>query len=143
MSVRICLSMIAVAAIDLTLSVLLVSGHAASVLPAGTAAMTGETLDTITEAGAAALSSGVSVAKAVGIGKSVMLAAVAPLMLLYSYTSEPKRKIMNTLIPVGGILLIVLIVLETIRLGAGLLVGKNKIDIEVIRQWLKQISAPQ
>jgi hypothetical protein len=70
-----------------------------------------------------------------------MLAAVAPLMLLYSYTSEPKRKIVSTLIPVGGILVIVLIILEAIRLGAGLIVGENKIDLVAIRQWLKQIIA--
>ena len=69
-----------------------------------------------------------------------MLAAVAPLMLLYSYTSEPKRKIISTLIPVGSILVILLIVLEAIRFGAGLIVGENKIDLQAIRQWIKQMS---
>jgi hypothetical protein len=139
MSVRLCFSMIAFAVIDAILFFLLVYGHAATVLPAADAVVsTGETL---TEAETAALNAGVSVAQAVGIGKSIMLAAVAPLMLLYSYTSEPKRKIVSTLIPVGGILVIVLIILEAIRLGAGLIVGENKIDLVAIRQWLKQITA--
>ncbi len=138
MSVRLCFSMIAFAVIDAILFFLLVYGHAATVLPADAVVSTGETL---TEAETAALNAGVSVAQAVGIGKSIMLAAVAPLMLLYSYTSEPKRKIVSTLIPVGGILVIVLIILEAIRLGAGLIVGENKIDLVAIRQWLKQITA--
>ena len=80
-------------------------------------------------------------AQAVGIGKSIMLAAVAPLMLLYSYTSEPKNKKISMLIPAGAILLIILIVLEAIRLGAGLIVGENKIDLEAIRQWINQLTA--
>ena len=138
MSVRLCFSMIAFAVIDAILFFLLVYGHAATVLPADAVVSTGETL---TEAETAALNAGVSVAQAVGIGKSIMLAAVAPLMLLYSYTSEPKRKIVSTLIPVGGILVIVLIILEAIRLGAGLIVGEDKIDLVAIRQWLKQITA--
>ena len=130
--------MIAFAVIDAILFFLLVYGHAATVLPADAVVSTGETL---TEAETAALNAGVSVAQAVGIGKSIMLAAVAPLMLLYSYTSEPKRKIVSTLIPVGGILVIVLIILEAIRLGAGLIVGENKIDLVAFRQWLKQLTA--
>ena len=138
MSVRLCFSMIAFAVIDAILFFLLVYGHAATVLPADAVVSTGETL---TEAETAALNAGVSVAQAVGIGKSIMLAAVAPLMLLYSYTSEPKRKIVSTLIPVGGILVIVLIILEALRLGAGLIVGEDKIDLVAIRQWLKQITA--
>ena len=137
MSVHLCLSMIAFAVIDLILFFLLVYGHAATVLPADAVVSTGETL---TEAETAALNAGVSVAQAVGIGKSIMLAAVAPLMLLYSYTSEPKRKIISTLIPVGSILVILLIVLEAIRFGAGLIVGENKIDLQAIRQWIKQMS---
>ena len=138
MSVHLCLSMIAFAVIDLILFFLLVYGHAATVLPADAVAVTG---DTLTEAQTAALNQGYLVAKAVGIGGSIMLAAVAPLMLLYSYTSEPKNKLISMLIPAAGILLIVLIVLETIRLGAGLIVGGNKIDLVEIRQWIKQLSA--
>ena len=138
MSVHLCLSMIAFAAIDLILFFLLVYGHAVTVLPADAVTAVG---DTLTEAQTAALNSGVSVAQAVGIGKSIMLAGVAPLMLLYSYTSEPKRKIISTLIPAAAILVIVLIVLEAIRLGAGLLVGDNKIDLQAIRQWIRQLTA--
>ena len=137
MSVHLCLSMIAFALIDLILFFLLVWGHAATVLPADAVISTG---DTLTEAETAALNSGLSIAQAVGIGQSITLAAVAPLMLLYSYTSEPKRKIISTLIPVAGILLIVVIILEAIRLGAGMIVGENKIDLVAIRQWLQQLS---
>jgi hypothetical protein len=139
MSVHLSLSMIAFAVIDLVLFLLLVLGHAETVLPAGTAAMTGETIDTITEAGTAALAAGLSVAQAVGVGKSIMLAAVAPLMLLYSYTSEPKNKKISLLIPAGAILLIILIVLESIRLGAGLIVGDKKINLPAIRQGIEQL----
>ena len=138
MSVHLCLSMIAFAVIDLILFFLLVYGHAATVLPADAVVSTGETL---TEAETAALNAGVSVAQAVGIGKSIMLAAVAPLMLLYSYTSEPKNKKISMLIPAGAILLIFVIVLEAVRLGAGLIVGDNKIDLEAIRQWINQLTA--
>ena len=138
MSVHFCLSMIAFAVIDLILFFLLVYGHAATVLPADAAALANETL---TEAQTAALNQGYLVAKAVGIGGSIMLAAVAPLMLLYSYTREPKRKIFSMVIPAAGILLIVLIVLEAIRLGAGLIVGGNKIDLQAVREWIKQVSA--
>ena len=138
MSVHLCLSMIAFALIDLILFFLLVYGHAATILPADAAAMANETL---TEAQTAALNQGYLVAKAVGIGGSIMLAAIAPLMLLYSYTREPKRKILSMVIPAAGILLIVLIVLEAIRLGAGLIVGGNKIDLQAIRQWISQLSA--
>ena len=139
MSVHLSLSMIAFAVIDLVLFLLLVLGHAETVLPAGTAAMTGETIDTITEAGTAALAAGLSVAQAVGVGKSIMLAAVAPLMLLYSYTSEPKNKKISLLIPAGAILVIILIVLESIRLGAGLIVGDKKINLPAIRQGIEQL----
>ena len=138
MSVHLCFSMIAFAVIDLILFFLLVYGHAATVLPANAVISTGETL---TEAETAALGAGVSVAQAVGVGKSIMLAAVAPLMLLYSYTSEPKNKKISMLIPAGAILVIILIVLESIRLGAGLIVGENKIDLVAIRQWLNQLTA--
>ena len=31
--------------------------------------------------------------------------------------------------------------LEAIRLGAGLIVGENKIDLEAIRQWINQLTA--
>ena len=139
MSVHLCLSMIVFAVIDLILFFLLVYGHAETLLSADAAATLAN--ETLTEAQTAALNQGYLVAKAVGIGGSIMLAAVAPLMLLYSYTREPKRKILSTVIPAAGILLIVLIVLESIRLGAGLIVGGNKIDLQEIRQLLQQYSA--
>ncbi|MBR4576746.1 MAG: hypothetical protein IKO25_06030 [Clostridia bacterium] len=51
---------------------------------------------------------------AVGFGESVPLLFVAPVMLLFSYTRIPKNKMISTLIPVAGIVLIVLVVLEGI-----------------------------
>jgi len=166
MSIHLCLSMIAFAVIDLILYYVLVVGHAASVLPADAVNAVGETFakaqaavlnrgasgawavdvgKSIVQAGAtpllqtAALKQGASVAQAVGIGKSIALAGAAPLMLLYSYTAEPKNKTLSLLFPVAGILLIVLIVLEAIRMGAGMIMGGKKIDLNVIRQTIQQI----
>ena len=68
-----------------------------------------------------------------------MLAFVAPLMLLYSYNSEPKRKLISTLIPAVGILLMILVVLESIRKGAGMIMAGKQINIESIRQSLQEI----
>ena len=155
MSIHLCLSMIAFAVIDLILWYLLVYGHAASILPAsavntvsaalpeaqaagGTAAWAAN-LGKTTTVQISALKQGVSVAQAVGIGKSIALAGAAPLMLLYSYTAEPKNKTLSLLFPVAGILLIVLIVLEAIRMGAGMIMGGKKIDLNVIRQTIQQI----
>jgi hypothetical protein len=136
MSVHLCFSMIAFALIDVLLFILLIYGHAASVLPADATAFAGETL---TEAETLALGSGTMVAEAVGIGGSMVLAAVAPLMLLYSYNAEPKNKKISLVIPAVGVFLIILIVLEAIRLGVGMIVGDKKIDLQAIRQSMQQL----
>ena len=45
---------------------------------------------------------------AAGFGDSVVLVFLAPVMLLFSYTREPKNKMISTLIPVAGFALIIL-----------------------------------
>ena len=51
-------------------------------------------------------------AVAVGFGKSIPLMFIAPLMLLYSYTRKPKLEKVTTLIPVAGIALIAIVVIQ-------------------------------
>ena len=53
------------------------------------------------------------VGSAIGFGEGIMLIFVSPVMLLYSYTREPKNKKISMLIPVVGITLIILIVIES------------------------------
>ena len=60
-------------------------------------------------------------AAAVGFGESVSLLFVAPVMLLYSYTRVPKYKMISTLIPVIGIVLIILVIFEGVYQGLGYL----------------------
>ena len=62
---------------------------------------------------------------------------IAPLMLLYSYNSQPKRKIISTLAPVVGIALMILIILEAIRMGAGMYMAGRQIDLEMLSQSLQ------
>ena len=47
-----------------------------------------------------------------GIGKSSVLLFMAPLMLLFSYTRKHKNRFMDTLIPIGGLILIAIVYLE-------------------------------
>ena len=58
---------------------------------------------------------------AVGFGEAITLLFVAPLVLLYSYTKEPKNKKISMLIPAVGIVLIFILVLEGIYQGLGYL----------------------
>lgn len=51
---------------------------------------------------------------AVGIGEAVSLVYVAPLVLLYSYTKEPRNKKISMLIPAVAIVLILIVILEGI-----------------------------
>ena len=60
-------------------------------------------------------------AVAVGFGGAVSLLFVAPLVLLYSYTKEPRNKIISMLIPAVGFVLILLVILEGIHQGVGYL----------------------
>lgn len=49
---------------------------------------------------------------ALGVGESVLLLLLSPLMLLFSYTRTHKNKTLDTFIPIAGVALIALIYLE-------------------------------
>lgn len=53
-----------------------------------------------------------TVAYSVGFGKSMILMIFAPIVLLFNYTKIPKNKTVGMLIPVAGIALIALIVVQ-------------------------------
>ncbi len=53
-----------------------------------------------------------TVAYSVGFGKSVVLMLFAPIVLLFNYTKIPKNKTVSMLVPVVGIALIALIVVQ-------------------------------
>jgi len=71
---------------------------------------------------------------AVGFGESTTLFFVAPVMLLYSYTRVPKNKMISTLIPVAGIVLIILVILEGIYQGLGFLPFERFNLVEMMQQ---------
>ena len=133
LSVHFSIGMIIFAAIDAILLLVLTILQASSVVP-GTVEVTEEIAD-------AALAEGLRVAVAVGLGGSISLAFVAPLMLLYSYNSEPKNKMISMLIPVVGIVLMVIVVLEAGRKGVGMFMAGRQIDLDAIRDALKQLVA--
>ena len=58
-----------------------------------------------------------------GIGKSVSLIPMAPLVLLFSYTKTYKNKILDMFIPVVGVVLIIFVYLEGIYQAIHLLPG--------------------
>ena len=49
---------------------------------------------------------------ALGLGQSSMLIFMSPLMLLFSYNRTHKNRVPDTLIPIGGVILVVLIYIE-------------------------------
>lgn len=71
---------------------------------------------------------------AVGFGESLPLLFVAPVMLLYSYTRVPKNKMISTLIPAVGIVLIMLVILEGVYQGLGYLPFERFNLVEVLQQ---------
>ena len=77
-------------------------------------------------------------AVAVGFGKSIPLMFIAPLMLLYSYTRKPKLEKVTTLIPVAGIALIAIVVIQG---GYQVLCVANlpRINYAEIKQTLQEI----
>jgi hypothetical protein len=136
LSVHLCLSMIAFAIIDLVLFLTLAVAHASTVLPADTAGLTAEAIETVE---LVALAQGGLVASAVGIGGSMCMALVAPLMLLYSYNKQPKNKIISLLAPAVGIILMLLVVLEAIRKGTGMFMAGKEIDLDAIKNGITSV----
>ena len=96
-------------------------------------------VDALTNAEAEDIVQFVQVASDVGFGGSVMLIIVAPVMMLYSYTRIPKNKMISTLIPAAGIVLIILIVIEGIYQLLGYL-PIEKINIQQTVERLQQIA---
>ena len=127
LSVHLSLSMVAFAAVDFLLLMVLSTLHASTIA----------SFDAAEEVVEDAVMQGIRVAQAVGIGQAVTLVLIAPLMLLYSYNSQPKRKIISMLAPAVGIVLMILIFLEAIRMGAGMYMAGRQIDLEMLRQSLQ------
>ena len=50
--------------------------------------------------------------KSIGFGGSVLMLLIAPFILLFSYTKSYKKSKVDTLIPIGGVVIIGLVVLE-------------------------------
>ena len=75
----------------------------------------------------------INVALTVGFGNSVSLAFVTPLMLLYSYSRQPQNKKISTFIPIVGIVLIFILVLEGIHFAADYLPVRKFSLIEVLQ----------
>ena len=65
-------------------------------------------------------------AAALGFGMTIQQLFLVPLMPLYSYSRIPKSKTFGLLIPVIGIALIFLLVLEFIHLGLALYIPQLK-----------------
>ena len=95
-------------------------------------------VEALANAGTEGMMQFAQVAMDVGFGGSVMLIVVAPIMLLYSYTRIPKNKMISTLIPAAGIVLIILIVIEGIYQMLGYL-PVEKINIRQTVELLQQI----
>lgn len=68
----------------------------------------------------------VQAAAALGFGQTIPQLFLVPLMLLYSYSRVPKSKTFGLLIPVIGIVLMVLVVLEFGRLALGIYIPQLK-----------------
>ena len=129
LSVHMCIWMIVFALIDFVLLLLLTAFQAESLVQPGA--------DEASQA--LAIMSGLQVAQAVGIGGAISLALVAPLMLLYSYNTQPKYKVISLLAPAVGIVLMILVVLESVRMGVGMFMAGKEIDLSVITDGLKSL----
>ena len=71
---------------------------------------------------------------AVGFGEAIPLFIVIPVVLLYSYTKVPKNKMISTLIPAVGILLIILLFLEAYYHGLSYLPFQRFNLVEMLEQ---------
>ena len=76
------------------------------------------------------------VAGALGFGGSVYLIVLAPLVLLFSYTKVPRSPKVGIAIPAAGMILILFLFLEGIRLMVGRL-GASKVDLDEMSGYLQ------
>ena len=91
--------------------------------------------DRIAGAFESALFREISTAEALGFGGSVNMLLLAPLMLLFSYTKTPRSQKAGLAVPLVGMVLIVLLYLEGIRLALWNL-PIPKMDISQISSYL-------
>ena len=85
------------------------------------------------------------VAMDVGFGGSVMLAIIAPIMLLYSYTRIPKNIMISMLLPAIAVALIILVVIEGFYQMLGYLpIEKINIrqTVEMLQMMAEQTAIP-
>ena len=93
----------------------------------------------LTEEEINALDRGFKATTAIGFGGAVDMAFLAPFMLLFSYTRKPKNKKVGMMVPVAGIVLILVIMLEFFRYAMFHLPFK-KIDLNVIREYVRMFT---
>ena len=122
LSVRFSLSMVFFAAVDMILFFTMIFSHMGQVVSEGAAEMNA----------AQELSRGIQSVEAIGIGGAMTLVMIAPLMLLYSYNTVPKRKIISMLVPAAAIVLMILAALETFHCEAGIYMAGREIDMEEV-----------
>lgn len=93
----------------------------------------------LTEEEIKALDRGFKATTAIGFGGAVDMAFLAPFMLLFSYTRKPKNKKVGMMVPVAGIVIILVIMLEFFRYAMFHLPFK-KIDLNVIREYVRMFT---
>ena len=71
------------------------------------------------------------IALVMGFGDSIPLFFLAPLVLLFSYTREPRNKMMSTLIPVASFAMILMLYVEAIHQAIPML-NPPRINLQVV-----------
>jgi hypothetical protein len=129
-SIYLAVAIIVAAVLDYVLMMVLVSAQTG---------MTREALQAATrEADVVVMQYLVGIEK-IGIGKTTIMAALAPIMFLFSYNRVPKYKIISLLAPVMGIVLSVLVFLEGALAVLSVLTEGRKIDLTRLRELIKEI----
>ena len=71
-------------------------------------------------------------ALAIGFGDSVSLLPMAPIVLLYSYTRRKKNPLIDTLIPLAGVFVFLMLILQGLYQIMHILPFSGMIDLEEI-----------
>jgi len=132
LSLRLAICMAVFAIIDLVLYIVLMYGLAGSrgMIDAATGDIAEQSLNTLDV-----------IATDIGIGQSWPMLLVAPLMLLYSFSRVPKRKVVGMLLPVVAIAIMILITCEAVRFGVGALMEGKQLDLNELQETLKMLMA--
>ena len=75
----------------------------------------------------------------IGIGETINMLLIVPLLFLYSYNREPKRKIISLLAPAVAIVLIIFVFLEGAYQGVGALMADKKVDLNELLEYIRQL----